>query len=79
MKPGKLVEILKKRLPSPHFDWNFDRETDKFRLDHPVLRKGMDISLPEIIAKYELKKDAAIEDVAYTIDETFKAMERELT
>lgn len=79
MNSTKLIEILKKRLPSEHFSWSFDSKTNILRLEHALLKKGMDIALPEIIAKYELKKDAAIEDVAYTIDETFKAMELELT
>jgi len=79
MKSNELVEILKKRLPSEHFVWKFDAKAAKIRLEHTVLEKGMDISLPEIIARYEMKKDAAINEVVYTIDETFKAMEREQT
>jgi len=79
MNATKLIEILKKRLPSEHFSWDLDRKTNFLRLEHGLLKKGMDISLSEIIAKYELKKDVAIEEVAYTIDETFKAMELELT
>jgi uncharacterized protein YtpQ (UPF0354 family) len=77
MNSGKLLEILKKRLPSEHFDWDLDRKSDKVRLEHKLLRKGMDISLPEIIARYDMKKDVAIDEIVYTIDETFKAMERE--
>ncbi|MCZ2257947.1 DUF1444 domain-containing protein [Sporosarcina sp. G11-34] len=77
MNSSQLVELLKKRLPSEKFKWDFDRRADKVRLEHKVLRNGMDISLPEIIARYERKKDAAIDEIVYTIDETFKAMERE--
>ena len=51
MNSGKLLEILKKRLPSEHFDWDLDRKSDKVRLEHKLLKKGMDISLPEIICK----------------------------
>ena len=77
MNSGKLLEILKKRLPSEHFDWDLDLKFDKVRLEHKLLKKGMDISLPEIISRYNMKKDAAIDEIVYTIDETFKAMERE--
>ncbi|WP_342510488.1 DUF1444 family protein [Sporosarcina sp. FSL K6-1522] len=77
MKSQQLVDVLKERLPSEHFQWQFDRKTDKVRLEHTILKKGMDISLPEILAKYEQKKEAAIEEIVYTIDETFKAMEKE--
>lgn len=78
MNSAQLVEELKKRLPSQDLQWHFDRKTDKIRLDHLELKKGMDISLPEILAKYETKKDAAIHEVVYTIKETFTAMEKEL-
>ncbi len=77
MNSEQLVELLKSRLPSEIFQWRLDRKTDKVRLEHTVLNKGMDISLPEIIAKYELKNEKAIDEIIYTIGETFKAMEKE--
>ena len=45
MKSKELVNILKERLPSENFEWKFDEKADKVRLDHKVLKKGMDISL----------------------------------
>lgn len=77
MKSEELVRLLKTRLPSPHFKWEFDKKADKLRLDHKQLKKGMDISLPEILFKYEQKKDEAVDEIVHTIDATFKAMERE--
>lgn len=77
MKSEQLVERLKEQLPSEKFQWRFDRKTDKVRLEHTELKKGMDISLPEILAKYEDKQELAIEEVVYTIRETFRAMEKE--
>lgn len=79
MKSSDLVEILKKRLPSEQLQWHFDRKTDKIRLEHSILKKGMDISLPEILSKYENVKESAIDEVVYTIHETFNAMEKEMT
>lgn len=77
MKSKELVSILKERLPSENFDWKFDEKADKVRLDHKLLNKGMDISLPDILFRYSEKKEAAIDEVVYTIDMTFKAMELE--
>src|SRR5690625_4265986 len=77
MKSKELVEILKERLPNEHFQWQYDKETDKLRLDHTVLKKGMEISISDIIVKYNQKKEAAIDEVVYTIDATFRAMEKE--
>lgn len=77
MNSSKLVELLKERISSKDLEWRFDRKTDKVRLEHSVLKKGMDISLPEILAKYETKQESAINEVIYTIKETFNAMEIE--
>lgn len=77
MKSQELVEILKKRLPSKQFSWQFDKKADKIRLDHKGLNKGMEISLATIISRYDQKKEAAIDEVVYTIDATFRAMEAE--
>lgn len=77
MKSKELVEILKNRLTSKHFEWNFDEEKDQLRLDHTLLKKGMDLSLPEILSKYNNRKDKAIDEVVHTIAATFRAMEKE--
>ncbi len=77
MKSKKLVEILQERLTSEHFEWTYDKEKEQLRLDHTLLKKGMEISLTEILAKYKLKKEQAIDEVVYTIAATFRAMEKE--
>lgn len=77
MKSKELVEQLKSRLGMDRFDFKFDKEKDILRLDHKTLNRGMDISLPEIIAKFQTMKEKAIEEVVYTIEQTFSAMEKE--
>ncbi|MFC4409752.1 DUF1444 domain-containing protein [Chungangia koreensis] len=79
MKSEQLVEQLKDRLPAGRFTFRFDKKNDSLRLEHKELRKGIDISLPPIIAKYETVKEKAIDEVVYTVSETFKAMEKEMT
>lgn len=77
MKSEQLVEELKNRLHAERFNFLFDKKNDKLRLEHKELNKGIDISLPPIIAKYETQKEKAIDEVVYTVTETFNAMERE--
>lgn len=77
MEAKDLVKELKRRLPEEKFDWQFDRKADKLRIVHHTLHHGMNISLPEILAKYENKKERVIDEVVYTIQETFDAMEQE--
>lgn len=77
VKPEQLVEELKRRLGIERFNYSYNRKDNKLRLDHKNLGKGMDINLPEIIAKYNERKEQALEDVVYTIEQTFIAMEKE--
>lgn len=77
LKSPQLVKELKNRLGEEQFNWMFDKEQDKLRLEHKTLGRGMDISLTEILAKYTQKKEAALDEVVYTIEQTFLAMERE--
>lgn len=77
MKSEQLVEILKERLGENNFTFSFDQKHDKLRLEHNLIGRGMDIALAEILAKYETKKDAAIQEVVYTIEQTFIAMQKE--
>src|SRR5690606_21402912 len=65
------------RMPSRQLEWRFDREKDITHINHKELGKGMNISMPQVINRFEAKGDAAIQEIVYTITETFDAMERE--
>ena len=77
LKPKQLVERLKQELPNPSFIWQHDQKTDRVRLHHTQLNKGMEISLPEILARNTERHSLLIEAVVYTISQTFEAMEQE--
>ena len=77
MKSAELVALLKKRMPHNHWEWRHDREKDTLRIQNEALNKGMTISLPQVLNRYETKGEAAIEEIVYTITETFGAMEKE--
>lgn len=68
---------IKKRLNEEKYEFHFDKKHDKLRLNHKTIDKGMELSLPGILAKYNDKQEAAIEEVVYTIEQTFNAMEQE--
>ena len=76
LKSAQLVEIIKTRL-GEDFSYSFDEKHDKLRLEHKVIGKGMEISLGEVVAKYETKKEAAIDEIVYTTEQTFIAMQKE--
>ncbi|GLC88197.1 DUF1444 domain-containing protein [Lysinibacillus piscis] len=77
IKSEQLVALLKQQLTEDIFDFAFDKKHDKLRLNHKKIGKGMELSLPGIVAKYNDKQEAAIQEVVYTIEQTFQAMERE--
>lgn len=65
------------RLGTDQFDYSFDRKNNKLRIEHKTLKKGMDITLSHLIAKYNERNEKALQDVVYTISQTFLAMEKE--
>ncbi|MFJ6208012.1 DUF1444 domain-containing protein [Lysinibacillus sp. NPDC092081] len=78
IKSEQLVSLLKQRLNEDKFDFEFDKKHDKLRLNHKKIGKGMELSLPGILTKYNDKQGAAIDEVVYTIEQTFDAMEQEM-
>ncbi|MEY9978076.1 DUF1444 domain-containing protein [Lysinibacillus sp. RC79] len=78
IKSEQLVTLLKQRLNEDKFDFEFDKKHDKLRLNHKKIGKGMELSLPGILTKYNDKQGAAIDEVVYTIEQTFNAMEQEV-
>lgn len=77
IKSEQLVTLLKQQLNEEKFDFEYDKKHDKLRLNHKKIGKGMELSLPGILAKYNDKQGAAIDEVVYTIEQTFNAMEQE--
>lgn len=77
IKSEQLVSLLKQRLNEEKFNFEFDKKHDKLRLNHKKIGKGMELSLPGILAKYNEKQEAAVDEVVYTIEQTFQAMEQE--
>lgn len=77
LKPEQLVEELKNRLGTEKFHYSYNRKDDMLRIEHKTLQKGMELQLPGILAKYNERKEQALEEVVYTIEQTFLAMEKE--
>ncbi|AAU24636.1 DUF1444 domain-containing protein [Bacillus licheniformis] len=74
MTSRKLSDILKKRLQNDSWSFHFDREKDSLRIEDKNTGKGITLELPGIIAKWEQKKDDAIDEVVYYTEEALNAM-----
>jgi len=53
MKALELIREFKKRLSEDTYSYDYNRETNKLRLTHKDLERGIEISVPPILAKYE--------------------------
>lgn len=74
MTSRKLVEMLKEKLANEQWTFEFDREKDTLRIENRTTNKGVSLSLPGIIAKWENKQEKAIEEVVYYVREALTVM-----
>lgn len=77
MDSRKLKNVLQKRLEQEDRSFSYDSKKDIFRIENKLNGKGITISLPGIIAKWEEQKDKAIDEVVYYVEEGLKAMEND--
>lgn len=76
MDSKKLKRILEERLQqeSRSFTFTFDREKDELRIENTLSGKGITVSLPGIIAKWHERKERAIDEVIYYVEEALAVM-----
>ncbi|KKI91642.1 hypothetical protein WQ54_13535 [Bacillus sp. SA1-12] len=76
MTSRKMAELLKGKLNNPEWRFDFDREKDSLRIEDFNTKKGVTLSLPGIIAKWETLKDKAIDEVVYYVEEALTVMNK---
>lgn len=74
MTSQKMVELIKDQLKEEDLTYHFDRQKDTLRIEDKRVNKGVTISLPSIISKWQEKKDEALKEFVYYITESFHAM-----
>ena len=77
MNSKQIVEQIQQKLGTEKFHYTYDEKQDKLRVEHKELGKGLDISIAGVVSKFEVKKEVAIDEVLYTVSQTFDAMEHE--
>ncbi len=70
----KMKRLLEDRLAKPDWQTSYDRDNDELRIEHKRTKQGINLKLGGIVAKYEERKDAAIDDVIYHVEEALKVM-----
>lgn len=74
----KMKKELEKRLLHSNRSFSFDKKKDELRIENKQTGKGITISLPGIIAKWEVQKEKAIDEVVYYVEEGLQAMEGDI-
>jgi uncharacterized protein YtpQ (UPF0354 family) len=78
MDSRKMRKELENRLQHPDRAFSYDREKDQLRIENTNTGRGITIALPGIIAKWQDRKDKAIDEVVYYVSEGLNAMESKI-
>ncbi|UFT98136.1 DUF1444 domain-containing protein [Radiobacillus kanasensis] len=75
MNSIKMKNKLEERF-NTNTDWrtSFNRDKDKFRVEWKETGQGISITIPNVIAKYELRGEAALDELEYHVSEALKVM-----
>lgn len=65
---------LEERLARPEWNTSFNRDKDKFRVEWKETNKGMWITIPNVIAKYEQRGEPALDELEDHIKEALRIM-----
>ncbi|WP_349408189.1 DUF1444 domain-containing protein [Pseudalkalibacillus sp. SCS-8] len=76
MEPIELKRILEKKLKAEDRSFEYDSKEKTLRIEHNASKKGITLSLPGLTAKYEERKEAAIDEVVHHVNEVFSVMNK---
>src|SRR5699024_7296103 len=79
MTSFKMKNILEERLSHPNFRTSFNRDKDHFRIEWVDSKQGVTIKLPNVIAKYNERGEAALTELENHIKEALRIMNEEHT
>lgn len=79
MKMNELRKELERRLARPERTISYDKEKEELRIENSQTGKGVSIALGSIMAKWEKRKEAAIDETVHHIDTSLKMMNKEVT
>jgi len=73
----KLKQILEKRLQDPNFRTSYNRDKDRFRIEWKESKRGINVTLPNVIAKYNERGEEAIDELVEHVTEALTIMNEE--
>jgi len=75
----KLRKMIEERLQNEDRTFQYNRDEGTLRVESKATNKGITLSLPKIFAKWEVKKEEAVDEVIYYVEEALNVMGSEQT
>lgn len=70
----KMKNILIDRLQRSNWTIDYDNKSEQLRIEDKETNLGMTVSVPTIVSKWEERKEKAIDEIVYYVEEALKAM-----
>lgn len=70
----KLRKLLEERLQNDDRTFKYNRDDESLRVESNSTEKGITLSLSKILAKWEINKEKAIDEVVYYVEEALQVM-----
>ncbi|MFD1851079.1 DUF1444 domain-containing protein [Oceanobacillus bengalensis] len=73
----QMKKKLEERLNNSQYRTSFNRDKDTFRIEWKESKRGMKVSLPNVIAKYNERGEVAIDELVDHVNEALRIMNEE--
>lgn len=70
----KMKKIIDERLSNSEYSTSYNRDKDTYRVEWKSTKKGMSITLPNVVAKYNERGDAAVDELVEHVIEALRIM-----
>lgn len=74
MTSNKMKNLLMERLQRSNWTIEYDHQDEQLRIEDTVSKKGVTISVPTVVSKWEERKERAVDEIVYYVEEALKAM-----
>src|SRR5699024_8343751 len=73
----KMKKKVEERLKNPAYRTSYNRDNNVFRIEWKESKQGMSMRLPQLVAKYNERGDAEIDELVSHVQEALKIMNEE--
>lgn len=77
MTSKKLKDQLVERLNKDNRSFSYNAKDETLRIENKDTKKGITVSLSPLVAKYEVSKEAVVEETVYYVNEALQVMGNE--